>query len=834
MTSKLTPTQLQFSDADDNVATISHSSGNISVNGANLTNLGSPTLSHHAVHKEYVDSVASGLDVKVSVRVATTEAGTLTTSFTAGATIDGVTIAVDDRILIKNQADASENGIYLCVEEGAPTRATDFDEDAEVTSGAFTFVEEGTANGSNGYVLTSNGSIEIGVTALTFSQFSASSAGATTLADLSDVLVEDNSLYIGNDPSSTTSTAQYNVAVGTTALESVITGDNNVAMGYQAGAAITDAKNNTFLGYRAGALIAAGHAGNGLSDNVVIGAGAASQADGLLRSVVMGFQAGFLARAGYNTLIGYQAGNSVTTGHSNTVIGTSAGDSLTTGHSNTVIGMNADTHSATGSNQTVIGYGATGVGDNSVTLGDSNVQNVYCGSGDTDAEVDAGSAAVLHAGSIRVADGQGIGSASKTDAITITSGGVVNISSSTASSSATTGALTVAGGAGIAADLSVGDDLRLSSDSAVLSFGADEDVTLTHVPDTGLLLNANMQLQFRDSAIHISSDADGYLNARADTGITLNIGGTDRLSVGASDSTLRTNLKMDQDDARIQFGGNSEITMTHVHNTGLEFYNENASPFTLSLATGASDITANDKIGVLNFQAPDEASGADAGGDATPDANLVCAGIEAVSEGDFSVTNNATSLSFKTAASEAAAEKMKLDSTGVLTLNGPSGSLVIPDAGTIGSASDTNAIGISSGGVVSISATTASSSTTTGALTVGGGAGIAGALYVGGQAYAAAFQATSDSRLKSDVVEIAGAVGKIQQIRGVDFVWKESGKSDTGVIAQEVEQVLPHVVSETEAGTKTVDYSRITALLIQAVKEQQDQIDELKAIIAKQ
>ena len=820
MTSKLTTTQLQFVDADgDNSVTLSAntSSGTISLGGAILTNVSSPTDASHVTTKEYVDSVASGLDVKQSVRVATTEAGTLTTSFTAGEIIDGVTLATGDRILIKNQSTASENGIRTVNASGAPTRATDFDEDAEVTSGAFTFVEQGTTNGSNGYVLATSGSIQIGVTALTFSQFSSTGEGASTLADLSDVLVEDNSLYIGNDPSDTTSSAQRNIAIGATALESITTGDNNVAVGYQAGAALTDGTDNVLVGYEAGALLDGLEATNA-TQNVVIGAGAASQSAGLYRGVVVGHHAGYLARSSYNTLIGWSAGDSLTTGYYNTVLGSSAGDSLTTGHSNTVIGRNADTHSASGINQTVIGHGAAGVADNSVTLGDSNVTDVYCASDKS---------AVLHAGSIRVADGGAIGSVSKTDAITISAAGVVDITAATASSSATTGALKVAGGAGIAGDLSVGDDLRLSSDSAVLSFGADEDVTLTHVTDTGLLLNANMQLQFRDSAIHISSDADGHLNARADTGITLNIGGTDRLSVGASDSTLRTNLKMDQDDARIQFGGNSEITMTHVHNTGLEFYNENTSPFTLSLAAGHSSVTAGDKMGVLNFQAPDA-------GDEDHDAVLVCAGIEAVSEGTFGATSNATKLSFKTASSEAAAEKMKLDSTGVLTLNGPSGSLVIPDAGTIGSASDTNAIGISSGGVVSISATTASSSTTTGALTVGGGAGIAGALYVGGQAYAAAFQATSDSRLKSDVVEIAGAVGKIQQIRGVDFVWKESGKSDTGVIAQEVEQVLPHVVSETEAGTKTVDYSRITALLIQAVKEQQDQIDELKAIIAKQ
>ena len=125
-------------------------------------------------------------------------------------------------------------------------------------------------------------------------------------------------------------------------------------------------------------------------------------------------------------------------------------------------------------------------------------------------------------GNIVIPNAGTIGSASDTDAISISSGGVVAVTATTASTSATSGALTVAGGAGVAADLSVGDDLRLISDAAVLSFGADNEVTLTHVHNDGLLLNADMQLQFRDSAINIRSDADGDLDINADDEIELN------------------------------------------------------------------------------------------------------------------------------------------------------------------------------------------------------------------------------------------------------------------------------------------------------------------------
>ena len=96
---------------------------------------------------------------------------------------------------------------------------------------------------------------------------------------------------------------------------------------------------------------------------------------------------------------------------------------------------------------------------------------------------------------IVIKDAGTIGSASDTDAISISSGGVVNISATTANTSASDGALTVAGGAGIAADLSVGDDLRLISDSAVLNFGADSDVTLTHAADASLTLAGSTAAQ---------------------------------------------------------------------------------------------------------------------------------------------------------------------------------------------------------------------------------------------------------------------------------------------------------------------------------------------------
>ena len=130
-----------------------------------------PTSGTHVANKNYVDSLAQGLSVKQSVRVATTEPGTLTTSFKDGESVDGIALGVGDRILIKDQSNKADNGIYT-VTTGSPTRATDFDAGTDVNSGSFTFVREGDTNADTGWVLTTDGPITIGTSLLIFNQFS--------------------------------------------------------------------------------------------------------------------------------------------------------------------------------------------------------------------------------------------------------------------------------------------------------------------------------------------------------------------------------------------------------------------------------------------------------------------------------------------------------------------------------------------------------------------------------------------------------------------------------------------------------------------------------------
>lgn len=166
---------------------------------------GTPTHDDHAATKSYVDAARSGLDVKQSVRAATTGPLTIATDLEAGDVLDtNVTLVAGDRVLVKDQSTASENGIYVVQASGAAVRAADFDSNAEVTPGAFTFVEEGTLNADSGWVLTTNGTINVGVTGLSWALFSVAGTilagdGLTKTGNVLNVVGTTNRISVSAD-----------------------------------------------------------------------------------------------------------------------------------------------------------------------------------------------------------------------------------------------------------------------------------------------------------------------------------------------------------------------------------------------------------------------------------------------------------------------------------------------------------------------------------------------------------------------------------------------------------------------------------------------------------
>nr|BAR35947.1 hypothetical protein [uncultured Mediterranean phage uvMED] len=248
-------------------------------------------------------------------------------------------------------------------------------------------------------------------------------------------------------------------------------------------------------------------------------------------------------------------------------------------------------------------------------------------------------------------------------------------------------------------DYIFGDDISFNSDSAKLNFGADSEITVTHVADTGLNLKHTatgddkpivLTLQTGETDI-AADDVIGKINFQAPdegtgTDAILVAAGIQAISEGDFSSSVNAtslqfmtgasetatakasitsggDVKVLTDGASIFFGADSEIELRHVADDGLILKHvgtaDGKEP-SLTFQAGDNDIAANDVLGSIFFQAPDEGAGTDA--------ILVAAGIEAVSEGDFSSSSNATSLVFKTGSSEAATEKARLDSSGNLSL----------------------------------------------------------------------------------------------------------------------------------------------------------------------
>lgn len=186
------PTHVGSDHSAISISSLAVPTGDVAWGTNKITGVKDPTAAQDAATKNYVDSVATGLDVKASVKMSSvanipgTYNATAGTSgrgqFTAMANtaIDGIALVANDRILIKDQSSGAQNGIWVITTVGSGVngvwdRATDFDQDAEVTSGAFTFVSQGTVNAGTGWVLTTADPIIIGGgsgTVLAFSQFS--------------------------------------------------------------------------------------------------------------------------------------------------------------------------------------------------------------------------------------------------------------------------------------------------------------------------------------------------------------------------------------------------------------------------------------------------------------------------------------------------------------------------------------------------------------------------------------------------------------------------------------------------------------------------------------
>ena len=370
----------------------------------------------------------SNLDV-VDIDGAVDMASTLTLAgnadFNGDLDVDGTTnldaVDIDGAVQLDNTFTVGENdtgydvkffgatsGAYMLWDESADdlklvgaaglTVAGDADIDGTLETDNLTI---GSAQGSDGQVLTSTGS-GVGWE---------DASGASDIDGLSDCLVENNSIWLGNDPSGTTDTASDCVALGTNALDAITTGDGNTAIGYDAGTAITGGYNNTLVGENAGKSLVNSY------NNTFIGRYAGDANVNAYSCTAVGYYAGSTDHGSGCTFVGEAAGKNVTgsgsyqntavgqaalagscddfantaIGHYalvastgarySTALGKSAGLAQTTGDYNTHIGALAGDNVVDGTNNTSVGYQAepsASDADNEVTLGNSSVDTLRC------------------------------------------------------------------------------------------------------------------------------------------------------------------------------------------------------------------------------------------------------------------------------------------------------------------------------------------------------------------------------------------------------------------------------------------------------------------------
>ena len=158
---------------------------NVSISGGSVTGLGEPSVNSDASTKSYVDQAVAGLRTRIIAECASTANVVILSALEAGDTIDGVTLVAGDRVLLKDQSTAAENGLYLAVASGAASRDPEFDSIAEI-SGQMVVVNQGTANDNKIFLCTTDTDATLGSTSITYTVITPSNTGTVTSIGVAD------------------------------------------------------------------------------------------------------------------------------------------------------------------------------------------------------------------------------------------------------------------------------------------------------------------------------------------------------------------------------------------------------------------------------------------------------------------------------------------------------------------------------------------------------------------------------------------------------------------------------------------------------------------------
>ena len=201
---------------------------NVSISGGSVTGLGSPSVASDAATKNYVDQAIAGLRTRIIAEAATTANIDLTADLQNGDTLDGVTLVTGDRVLVKDQTDATANGLYIVVASGTASRDPEHDTIAEL-SGGMVVINQGTVNDNKIFLCTTDSDATIGVSNITYTVITPANVGTVTSVGLNDA--GSSEFTITNSP--VTSSGNMTIAVNSIAATKIGNGDvDNTELSY--------------------------------------------------------------------------------------------------------------------------------------------------------------------------------------------------------------------------------------------------------------------------------------------------------------------------------------------------------------------------------------------------------------------------------------------------------------------------------------------------------------------------------------------------------------------------------------------------------------------------
>jgi hypothetical protein len=201
---------------------------NVAVTGGTITGLGDPSSTSEAATKNYVDNLVAGLRTRAVARVASTTNVAISSGLENGDTLDGITLVTGNRVLLKDQSTASQNGLYTVVASGAASRDTEYDTISEL-AGQLILVSEGSTHADDLFLCTTDTSATLGSSSISYTQVFPSAGGTVTSVGLADA--GSSEFTVTNSP--VTASGTINIAVNSIAATKIGTGTvDNTEFGY--------------------------------------------------------------------------------------------------------------------------------------------------------------------------------------------------------------------------------------------------------------------------------------------------------------------------------------------------------------------------------------------------------------------------------------------------------------------------------------------------------------------------------------------------------------------------------------------------------------------------